>query len=203
MLDRLREAIDDRRVAILVGPHCIRLRLRRLCDRIIKPRYEDCAEYRLLRDSIPTLTDSARALHSESFGIDVDETVTGQLIATIDRICASLQDAEYPTYYDTLVRLEKLRILCGASCDDPGVREQCIVQETRQLIRELGTHAEAYRIHGPASRFVRWVGWWVRPPVIEVENGVPYRPTFGLRVSEAGFRLDMWRQRMRGRRKEE
>lgn len=203
LLDRLREAIDDRRVAVLVGPHCIRLRLRRLCDRIIEPRYEDCSEYRLLRDSIPVLMDSARALHSESFGIDVDTNVTRPLIDTIDRTCASLQDAEYPTYYDTMVRLEKLRILCGARCDEPGVREQCIVQETRQLIRELRNHIEEYRIRGPASRLLRWARWWIYPPVVEMENGVPYRPTFRSRLSNTGFELYLWRQKMKDRRRDD
>lgn len=187
-------------------PDDARWRLGRFCGRIVEPRYEDCDECRALREQTPVLEEAADELLE--IGLDGDDRSdeAEEMFRRIREACEILSGYEYYTFYDTMVRLDKLKDLCRPSAPDYARRATYVAQETALLVRELKLHIEAYRVRSSPARLGAWALGWIRPEVVDVENGVVLRPTrrcmLGLVHTRLWIRLDQRRRkRERGRRR--
>lgn len=118
----------------------------------------------------------------------------------IREACEILSCFEYCTFYDTMIRLDKPKDLCRPSAPDHAGRAKYVAQETALLVRELKPHIEAYRVRSPSARLGAWILGWIRPEVVDVENGVVLRPTRRCMASDALTRLWIRRDQRRRRR---
>ena len=108
--------------------------------------------------------------------------------ATLRKICETFLDRDPPMYTDTLLRAEKICHLCDTESpfgDD--VKVQYVYQEAVFLKNEVKELLEDYRVCGPVRGFFRRIGWWVRPPVIDVNMGYRrrYRGAYKLRLKQS------------------
>lgn len=74
----------------------------------MEPRYEDCDECKALREQTPVLEEAADELLE--IGLDRDDRSSGaeEMFRRIREACEILSCFEYYTFYDTMIRQDKL-----------------------------------------------------------------------------------------------
>ncbi|MBR4225947.1 MAG: hypothetical protein IKR86_04090 [Candidatus Methanomethylophilaceae archaeon] len=98
--------------------------------------------------------------------------------------CGAFLDANPPMFTDTLVRMEKLRDLCRADPElGDEVKAQYVAQEATFVLKELDELMDDYAVRGPVIRFLLRAWRLIRPQVIEIEDGVRYRPRLSTRMA--------------------
>ena len=108
---------------------------------------------------------------------DDEETFRGSF-GHIATICRKFLDNDPPMYTDTLLRAEKIIHLAGTESEfGDEVKSQCIRQEAVFMRGELEELLYEYRKRGSAGRVLHRIGCMIRPPVVDVEDGVRYRFT--------------------------
>ncbi|MBR4227201.1 MAG: hypothetical protein IKR86_10665 [Candidatus Methanomethylophilaceae archaeon] len=91
--------------------------------------------------------------------------------------CGAFLDANPPMFTDTLIRMEKLRDLCLADPElGDEVKAQYVAQEVTFVLKELDELMDDYVIRRPGTRFLLRAWRLIRPQVIDIEDGVRYRP---------------------------
>ncbi len=104
--------------------------------------------------------------------------------AGIRDACGAFQDANPPMFTDTLIRMEKLRDLCLADPElGDEVKAQYVAQEVTFVLKELDELMDDHTVRGPVIRFLLRAWRLIRPQVIEIEDGVRYRPRLSTRMA--------------------
>ncbi len=104
--------------------------------------------------------------------------------AGIRDACGAFQDANPPMFTDTLIRMEKLRDLCLADPElGDEVKAQYVAQEVTFVLKELDELMDDYAVRGPVIRFLLRAWRLIRPQVIEIEDGIRYRPRLSTRMA--------------------
>ncbi len=103
--------------------------------------------------------------------------VPQEAFSCIRDACGAFLDANPPMFTDTLIRMKKLRDLCLADPElGDEVKAQYVAQEVTFVLKELDELMDDYAVRGPVIRFLLRAWRLIRPQVIDIEDGVSYRP---------------------------